>query len=538
MLVILSCAGVEDEIRIEGRVVGADGQVPPLAHVHLLELGADIQVTARSIAVGDDGSFQLAVPVDGYHELLATAVDHQAFRIPLLLDEVQSLEGIEIRPAPNQYEEPLADVRIIGPWINFSWQDAEPMTPRDDGTFVYERRADADTLAYQLLNARPGRSVNGTDADHFIYDGGGDYISVVRTEGEVARVVFDPEAGLPPSPDLPRVDGGPGSAALTQAAEISARMELATAELYAARDAHWHQHGTMDGFSHDTPALRQYLKDRMDGGSTSAIRRYAAVRLAGMVHQISEEERASIMEMVPVTDGIWAAEAQAMARFFREAVGRERMIEIFQAKADEITSPKLRAMALLEIGLYAKEACDSLRQREVYDELYADYMDVGIPWLRFAVEDLNPALLISHGKPLPDFEVELMGGGKRLSNRTMLGKYWLLDFWATWCGPCVGEMSGLHRAYESFKDADLEVLSISMDGSPDHVKEFRRGKWPMPWHHAFIEGGMESELARLFEVNGIPKPILVDPQGIVVAMEGQLRGENLQATLAEHLTHR
>ena len=58
----------------------------------------------------------------------------------------------------------------------------------------------------------------------------------------------------------------------------------------------------------------------------------------------------------------------------------------------------------------------------------------------------------------------------------------------------------------------------------------------MPWLHTFVEGGFNSELAKTFEVLGIPKPILVSPKGIILATEDDLRGPRLERTLSKYLT--
>ena len=111
----------------------------------------------------------------------------------------------------------------------------------------------------------------------------------------------------------------------------------------------------------------------------------------------------------------------------------------------------------------------------------------------------------------------------------------MIDFWSTWCGPCVREMPAIHKAYERFKGRKgFEILSISMDGSEKQIAHFRK-KWEMPWMHVFIPGVFENDVAKQFEVAGIPKPILVDARGEIVAMQDELRGESLEATLEKFL---
>jgi thiol-disulfide isomerase/thioredoxin len=544
-LVLLSCAEVDKEFTVAGHLTGAEDRATPLAHVHLIGLGGDLSNPVRSVRVADDGSFELIVPGEGYFEIFASAVGHLGTRVPLITDSRDPITNLKIRLAPYRYIDPLINIRIIGDWNDFNWRAAEPMTLQEDGTFIYERPADGDTLAYQLVNAvESGHSVNGTEADYYVYDGGGDYISVLRTEGDegdVVRVVFDPKAAaLPYHPDLPVIDFGDKHRSMNEGVEIGRRVEQGLENINTAAMSYMEEHGSIDGFEPDASALLQFLREKIAGGQAQATRRYAAVRMAGlptMGIELGQEDIAGIKDAVPVSDGLWSAAPMSMPAIFRDTIGDDGMIELFERDLAKVESGRVKAVMLLEIGLHAKEAGDSARYHDIYDDLTKNYADLGVPWLDYRVRtELNPYLKISRGKPLPDFEVRLMDGGGTVSKETMKGKYWLMDFWATWCGPCVGEMPKLHEAYESFKHANLEVLSISLDRSPEDVQGFRKDSWTMPWHHTFAEGGFEADISRLFEVDGIPKPILVSPEGTIIATGAELRGEALEATLARHLS--
>jgi len=135
---------------------------------------------------------------------------------------------------------------------------------------------------------------------------------------------------------------------------------------------------------------------------------------------------------------------------------------------------------------------------------------------------------LKRGDPLPEFSVPALDiPDARYTNADYVGKTFLLDFWATWCRPCVGEMPMLHQAYREYGGDHFEILSISMDRSVDYVTRFRAGNWPMPWNHSFVNGALRASIAARFGVKSIPKPILVDENGTILAIGRELRGKNL-----------
>jgi peroxiredoxin len=134
---------------------------------------------------------------------------------------------------------------------------------------------------------------------------------------------------------------------------------------------------------------------------------------------------------------------------------------------------------------------------------------------------------IAIGQPAP--EIALADPkGKIITLSSFKGKYVLVDFWASWCGPCRGENPNVVQAYEKFKKKNFTVLGVSLDESKEDWEDAIKAD-NLNWQHISDLKKWESTVVSTYKIEGIPYNVLVDPNGIVVATE--LRGPALEEAL-------
>jgi thiol-disulfide isomerase/thioredoxin len=235
-------------------------------------------------------------------------------------------------------------------------------------------------------------------------------------------------------------------------------------------------------------------------------------------HYLKEEPDGPVKALAQIITTM----GRARAGQYQEALTRYKTLMQGLGKTDQ---EEFAASFTETFASSATAAGEFAIARQVYETLQERFPDS--PNLRDkATKELNR--LEKVGKSSPAFEAREISG-KEISLASLKGKYVLIDFWATWCAPCISELPRLQEAYRKHHGSGFEIVSVSLDETRAAVTDFVKvRKLPWPQIHNATGG---ADLVEAFGVSAIPAAYLLDPEGTIIRLDP--RGPTLETTLAK-----
>ncbi len=559
-----ACGSEQPKSVVKGTLVGHDGQPMPMAHVHL----ARFQYYGKgeplvSVEVRGDGTYELETERVGAFMLEFTGVDHVIAEVPLVADPPLEVTA-DVRLPTYAYRADLSEVRVYGDYNDWDLDSALPMEPQPDGTYTVTIETDADSVAYLLLGILEGLgggwAVTGTQSDRYSlwsrdYLG---YHSIVQTSGGTVTIKFDP-AKLVRS-DAPVYTWTRWWDRTAEAVIDPADPSSTSARLFAVLGENWRRFKAFLAYKASEPAESvEYdpasslaeLTERLAPEKDSLVRQalsLALLQLADTGADVDSELCRQALAEVPPASPLWSYYHDLwIGRLVAEALGGwttvsssasayapgdgspyDRYVTYLAEGVVQHGDSVVQSMMLYNMIKVASEAGRETDVAEYYRQLEKDY--AGSFALRRA-KRYAPDREVKVGNPVPAFSYSSVDQPDlTYTSESLLGTIYLIDFWATWCAPCVAEMETFHRAYEEFGPRGFEIISVSFDLSLDDLLAFREISWEMPWFNAYLGPDDEVEHAA-FEIVGIPRTLLVDGDGTIVAIDDDVWGEMLRETL-------
>ena len=209
------------------------------------------------------------------------------------------------------------------------------------------------------------------------------------------------------------------------------------------------------------------------------------------------------------------------------ALNQNELGEVYKEGIEKnITNPV--GIHLFKMNYYSMETAEN---DALLQQIPAQFQnDAAIVKIKEMVEKQKKTAV---GQKFIDFEMQTPDGKSvKLSDYAGKGKVVLVDFWASWCGPCRREMPNLVEAYAKYKGKNFEIVGVSLDQNADSWKEAIK-TLKMTWPQMSDLKYWNSEGAQLYAVNSIPHTMLIDGEGTIIARG--LHGEELQTKIAEAL---
>lgn len=518
---------------INGKILDSHGSVISRADVHWVRLGESSSTQHQQ--ANSSGDFTIHINKPGYYRLQFSGVNHEMYETVL---DLTTLHDVHLTAyLSSSLTNPNLDrVYAVGSFDQFSLNNAKPMQKQPNGSFTLTMPADSGAVTYQVIGPNEMTPVNGTAADNYNYDGAGSYVANLKPVNGKVTLKYNPAKVKPAG--RPHIEFQDTPSEIADFSKSYNGIQEFEQSYNNALRQYQASGGNPDSFHYDFSSIKDSLNKVIGNEGNGHVRimqslNYMTLGLYG-ADSLKSEYASDLLGKLDPSSALWSIQPLDMLVAV-DVSGRQAKYEKYIDKAVDSNPDRSVQATLLYYQLNnAYRRGNRQVAHAYYNRLQSQFGDTKLA--QYAKSQFSFNSKIAVGKPVPDFTVAALGNsGKTYSKQNMLGKTYMIDFWATWCPPCRRELPYITKAYADFKNKGFHILSLSLDDHPQDVEKFRKTKFAMPWYQGFLKGGFQNKITEEFGVNAIPSPILVGPKGTILAKGISLRGPNLEQTLSHVL---
>lgn len=534
---------------LRGTILGQDGAPPAYATVQVQELALLVEEQPK-IPVDPEGAFAAPLTVAGpVVHLQVIAVGHPALTVPVDLRDpdvaldirlgglAEPIEAVRAHLStaleePNQWSGAPPDSVIRGDVL-----PAVDLMRGVDGVFtatveagppgvLYTFAAPGEQMKFPDLGAIGRRLPLPPEAVQPSHDGLLAWALAPARDGR-AELRLDP-ARLAPTGSVPQIAArgdAPRTAALVRAGQVARAWGDSAFGLPPAGAATCARAAAEARGLADVEGVARWMH----------YVEFASYRGC----DIAAGDARLALERIDAGEPLWALYFGTLTSTVQPLEARAADRPLVERYFDAVVERHPDANVVADVLLKRLEAAqgDAERARALFKQLKDRRFERTIGGI--SANSLNPDR-IDAGAPVPEFSVPALDGGPPLTRASLLGTPYVLEFWGTWCQPCVEGMAELHTSYARANGGRpaqdpagwrafvpparpaVEFVTIAVHERADAVAEFRRAQWPMPWKHGVVGEKDSQALLERFNLSGVPSTFFVDAAGVVVQREGEL----------------
>jgi thiol-disulfide isomerase/thioredoxin len=522
-------------------VYGSDNQSLSISHIFIDNLNI-IPSDTTIYQVPSNSKINISLPSNGYYFIRVSGGNHKPIEFYYYLDTAFSNSNIiqiKLEPITMEINEP--DLKITGNFNNYTYS---PMLKVSDSVYEFEIQSNLDTIEYEIMGiTKNEHSVNGTMADGYRLDGAGDYYSqIFNHKGDKNhKIILDlNKYSSPSNPNVNFNNEYQKEYYETQKFKYFSFDQPQKVSPITFRDT---LYTILDNLKElylsstfePTKKLlaNKYLIYNAVGYS------YNFIKILGIKLLPFESDKEFIQHLLyflQPTDPSWCLYKFDGGTIFISSLiaFNDYKNEYFNSFLNSCNNQDIIKKELENAIGYYTEAKPDLEKVEYF---YRYYISLFPNTHRtFEIEKiLKKQAKLSVGSIIPAFKVKSYNSDVYITEKDLMGKYTLIDVWATWCGPCVKNIPNIIDAYDKYKYESFQILSISLDDNIEKLEAFFNRNYIFPWLNAIEPSGLNSKLAKKWEFNGVPVLLLVGPGLRILATDVELRGDNLFKTIDKYL---